>query len=187
MILLFSAFGLGFLTGSNHQGLSIKNEDSSILELSESVKPIKIYISGEVNHPGVYDMTVGDCVFDAIKKAGGFNDRAEQNEVNLARSLKSGEQINIQAKNLLNQNPSKDNNQEKSLTKSFNNNNKLININYASKEELMSLPGIGEVKAQAIILYREKNGLFVDIEELDQVNGIGPKTIESLRALITVS
>jgi len=62
----------------------------------------------------------------------------------------------------------------------------LININTATKEQLMTLNGIGEVKAAAIIDYRRENGKFKSIEELDNVKGIGPKIIEKIRANITV-
>ena len=62
----------------------------------------------------------------------------------------------------------------------------LININTATKEQLMTLNGIGEVKAAAIIDYRRENGKFKSIEELDNVKGIGPKIIEKIRAYITV-
>jgi competence protein ComEA len=186
LVILSITFGCGFWAGSkNHNSGSIVS-NLPIQDLSEKGKPIKIYICGEVKNPGVYSMTTFDCVQNAVEKAGGFKVMADLTAVNLARSLKSGEQIIIKAKMV-----------DLSLTKSFpgsatvplgiKNNASLININTATQQELMELPGIGEVKANAIIAYRELNGLFTDTTELDKVSGIGPKTMETLLPLITVN
>jgi competence protein ComEA len=187
LVLLAITFGCGFWAGVKSMDKGSIVVSSPILDLSEKGKPIKIYICGEVKNPGVYAMTTNDCVQNAVEKAGGFKDKADLTSVNLARSLKSGEQIIIKARVV-----------DLPMTKSSlgipqpgsigsKNSLGLININTATQKELMELPGIGEVKANAIIAYRELNGLFTDTLELDKVSGIGPKTMETLLPLITVN
>jgi competence protein ComEA len=191
LILLISvaiAFGLGYFVGSKNQAnTSPAMVNDGIIDLTNEVKTIKVYICGEVKNPGVYSMTTGDCVLNAVEKAGGFNEKADRKTINLARTLKSGEQIIIQTIIPLGIDSSAPMLKSSVTQYSPKNTSTLININTATKEELMSLPGIGEVKALAIIAYRDKNGLFTDVEELDNVSGIGPKTIETLTPLITVS
>lgn len=181
------AFGIGYWAGTTKSiGFSTNEANSIIMDVTDETKPIKIYICGEVKNPGVYDMTSKNCVLDAVEKAGGLNDKADRKTINLARTLKSGEQIIIQSTeketSIENGIPPAKSNSLGSKSSSG-----LLNINIATLEELMELPGIGEVKAAAIIAYRDLNGLFVEVEELDKVSGIGPKTIESIKALITVN
>jgi competence protein ComEA len=187
LVLLAITFGCGFWVGGKGQEKGSIVVSSPIQDLSEKGKPIRVYICGEVKNPGVYEMTTFDCVEDAVKKAGWFNETADSTAVNLARSLKSGEQIIIKPRVV-----------DLPMTKSSlgvtktgatgsKNSLGLININTATQKELMELPGIGEVKANAIIAYRELNGFFTDTSELDKVSGIGPKTMETLLPLITVN
>lgn len=187
-LVILATFGIGFWTGNRQSTMpSELTKNGDIIDLSSVSKPIKVYICGDVKNPGVYDMTTGDCVLNAVEKAGGFGVNADRRTVNLARTLKGGEQITIQTLLPLDAEtlPSL-----QSTTKQQSTSNKassLININTATKEILMNLPGIGEVKALAIIAYRDKNGWFSEVNELDQVSGIGPKTLESLLPLITTN
>jgi competence protein ComEA len=187
LVLLAITFGCGFWAGGKSMDKGSIVVSSPILDLSEKGKPIKIYICGEVKNPGVYEMVSGNCVEDAVDKAGGFKLEADFMAVNLARSLKGGEQIIIKAK--VHDLPMTKSSLGVTKTGATGSKNSLglININTATQKELMELPGIGEVKANAIIAYRELNGLFADTSELDKVSGIGPKTMETLLPLITVN
>lgn len=133
-----------------------------------------------MKQPGLYHLPEGANVQEAIEAASGATENAGLDLINLATILNDGQRITI---------PPKPNLQEKFefLQRSSGlNETKLININTANQEELESLPGIGEVKARAIINYRTQNGYFLNLEELMNVEGIGQKTFDQLKELITI-
>lgn len=132
---------------------------------------IFVDIDGEVTEPGVYELKSGSRVNDAIIMAGGLTDNACTKNLNKARKLSDGEKIYI---------PSEDEYEVSSGGSG------LININTASANELMSLPGIGEVYAQKIIDYRSIKS-FSSIEEITNIDGIGEKTFKKLKDLITIN
>ncbi len=137
---------------------------------------LQVHVTGAVLRPGVYTLAKGARVGDAITSAGGALPDALLHGINLAKPLFDGEQIHV-AQAALSDSTSK--NEAESAAK-------LININTASAAELETLPGIGPVKAQAIIEYRQQHGAFARIEDLTKVSGIGAKTFEGLKHLITV-
>lgn len=166
----------------NQEENSNENDSNSDLENLDK----KVYISGEVLHSGVYDIKDGDRLDDLVKKAGGLTERADINAINLALRLE--DQMKIYIPNIdENQNINADNTQSLDLNQSISNRSlqAKININIASKEELMSLPNIGEKRADAIIEYR-KQKRFDKIEEIKNVSGIGDKYFEAMKDLITV-
>ena len=137
----------------------------------------KVYISGEVLHSGVYDIKDGDRLDDLVKKAGGLTEKADINAINLALRLE--DQMKIYIPNIdENQNINADNPKALGLSQPISNQNSQtkVNLNLASKEELMTLPNIGEKRAEAIIEYREKKR-FEKIEEIKNVSGIGDKSV----------
>lgn len=147
----------------------------------------KVYISGEIKNSGVYDINDGDRLDDLVKRAGGLTEKADINSINLAMRLE--DQMKIYIPNIdENQNINNDNTNlaigqvSNDLTDLQN---KKININLASKEELMTLPNIGEKRAQAILDYRQENR-FKKIEDIKNVSGIGDKYFEAMKDLITV-
>lgn len=150
--------------------------------------PLVVHVSGAVTLPGVYTLPIGSRVKDAIEAAGGLLPEADSRNLNLAALLQDGELIWIPATPQANPTavaPNKtpnDNNDQTSIPAPTG----LININTATQEELDTLPGIGPVKAQNIIDYRNSNGPFYTIEAIQDVNGIGPVTYENLKELITV-
>lgn len=163
----------------------MKNKETSSNDLSSEDK--KVYISGEVKNSGVYDIKDGDRLDDLVKRAGGFTEKADINAINLALRLE--DQMKIYIPNIdENQNINADNTNlamgEVTSTNPKSSGQK-ININLASKEELMTLPNIGEKRAQAILDYRQENK-FTKIEDIKNVSGIGDKYFEAMKDLITV-
>lgn len=139
----------------------------------QNKKDIYVDIDGAVINPGVYKLVEGSRVIDAINLAGGLRANAITQNLNKARVLLDGEKIYIYQDG------------EMEIIESDDNGG-LININTATVDSLMSLPGIGEVYAKRIIEYRN-NKKFSSIEEIKNIEGIGDKTFEKLKELITIN
>lgn len=156
-------------------------EDSNQTQANET---IKVHIAGEINKEGVYEVNNGDRLDDLVKRAGGLTKDANSKKINLAMKLEDQMKIYIPSIYDFEDEPSATNENLLILDKPSTEIEK-ININKASKEELMTLPNIGEKRAEAIIEYRE-NTPFKKIEDIKNVTGIGEKFYQSLRDLITV-
>ena len=184
--------GMG-LFWMSRQGEEVEEADTSLAEttiLPQEVEDkttvstiIYVDVKGEVYHPGVYQMKAENRVKDLIEAAGGFTPLADDQKLNLAQLLedqmvivvpKKGEEVNAE----LAQAPTS---QKKEVGKEGK-----VNINTATVEELKTLKGIGEKKAEAIIEYRKKNGSFKNKEELMKVRGIGKKLYESFQERVIV-
>lgn len=139
---------------------------------------ITIYVNGEVKKPGVYELKENSRIEDAIKIAGGFSEEADKYKLNLAKKIKDEDYIYVDK-------IKKENNSLEDKTKGINNDGK-ININEASKDELKTIPGIGDVTAQKIIDYRENNRGFNSIEDIKKIDRIGEKTFEKLKDKIDI-
>ncbi len=146
-------------------------------EPTPTVEKIQIQVSGAVVNPGVYTVPKGTTVNDAILIAGGATAQAQTDLLNLLTELQDGQRIYIPGES---KNPDP---QRSSVIEIPT----LININTATQSELESLPGIGSVKAMAIIAYRNEHGYFLSIEDLLKVNGIGQSTFEQFKDLISVA
>ncbi|HHV74031.1 MAG TPA: ComEA family DNA-binding protein [Thermoanaerobacterium sp.] len=157
------------LINNSNTGETIENEKS---------KEIKVYVTGLVKSPGVYTMREGDRIDDAIKMAGGALDGADLSDINLAEKVKDEQMIKVPKIG--------ENYASNDKSSSSNATNGKININTATKEELDTLPGIGEVTAQRIIDFREQHGNFQRIEDIMNVSRIGPKLFEQIKDKITV-
>ncbi|MFN8421342.1 MAG: ComEA family DNA-binding protein [Anaerolineae bacterium] len=128
--------------------------------------PIKVYVTGAVVAPNMYDLALGSRVQDAVSAAGGFTANADRLSVNIARVLQDGEQVHVLEVGATNPTPL-------ALT------SQPVNVNTASAAELQTLPNCSASLAQAIIDYRAQNGPFRSMDDLDKVSGVGPKTLES--------
>lgn len=182
-ILLGAVFFLFFILSKKE--ISKVDEEFNALDLSrqvnseefaneEDVSPVPnsviVDVKGEVEKPGVYEVSEQVRVNDVIQKAGGFTTDADQTQVNLAQKVQDemiifipsaegdiengGDTVNVASK---------------------------LRINYASQEEIENLNGIGPSKAKAIIQYREENGLFQSTDDLLNVSGIGESTLENIK------
>lgn len=133
---------------------------------------ITVYISGEVNSPGLVELPSDSRIADAIKACGDFTPLADKAKINLAQKLTDGMQIQVNSKTpVINSNEQV--NDTNSNSPNNNSSSNLININTATKEDLDTLPGIGPATAQKIIDYRQEHGNFSSIEDIKNVKGIG--------------
>lgn len=139
---------------------------------------IRVHVTGAINNPGVYTLQKEARLEDAIQAAGGLQETADPQSLNLAATLLDGQRLYIPSAQEVTLAPD-----DKGLQVDVPS---VVNINSASLAELDSLPGIGEVKAQAIITYRHQNGLFTALEDLLKVEGISQSLYEKLEGLITI-
>ncbi len=143
--------------------------------------PLRVYVSGAVAAPQVLTLTAGSLVADALTAAGGPAPDANLNDINLAAPLVNHQQINV---------PSRATPAPiatpKPQTTASETSGTLININTATTAELELLPRIGPAMAQRILDYREVHGPFQTVEDLLNIAGIGPATLEQLRPHVTL-
>lgn len=154
---------------------------------------IRVHVSGAVVSPGVYEMSDDDRVLDAIASAGGVQPNADLASINLAQRVQDeaqyqiprlGEPTPVAPSAPLRRASMPD---DRPLPSGGPASASLIDLNTATAQELESLPNIGPVMAGRIIEYREANGPFSSIDDVENVPGIGPKTLESIRPLATVA
>ena len=170
----------------------VDNSDDEKADVSK----VCVYICGAVVNEGVYELDSSSRKKDVLEMAGGYSESAAHGVVNLAEIVTDGEKIYIPTVEDVEtgtydkmMNPSDNIGGSQGSSESGTNNissNGLVNINTASKEALMTLPGIGESKAIDIITYREAHGGFSDTKDIKNVSGIGNATFEKLKSKITV-
>ena len=133
---------------------------------------IYVHVCGCVKNPGLYRLKEGSRIDAAIRAAGGFSKEADEKSVNLALPVKDGTQIEVLSASV---------SEEKNSSRDSR-----INLNLAQKEDLMTLNGIGENRALAIIAYREEHGGFSSVEELKKVEGIGDGIYQKIKNAIKI-
>lgn len=155
---------------NNFEGQEAFAEKDEIIAVSSDL--LYVHVTGAVNNPGVVEMTAGSRLFEAISKAGGFAENAAMDYCNLAVIVSDGEQYYIptidEARYLKSQLEAS---ADAELISHYDDAGRL-DINLATKSELMELPGIGSTRADAIIAYRESAGGFLLAEDIMQVSGI---------------
>ena len=171
------------------------NEESETNANSTPNETWYVDIKGAIKVPQVVPVTPGMRVHDVVEMAGGVTGEADQSQVNLAQLVtdqmviyvpKVGEEVSPSTETLVADSKVTESAVSESSGDGTSDGD-LVNINTADTTMLQTLSGIGEKRAADIINYRETNGLFETVDDLDQVSGIGEKTMEKLRPLITVN
>ncbi len=210
LILLIGSFTYLFFTIKNIERKTENINENKVEESidkseNEILEYIYVDVKGEVANPGVYKLNNGSRVIDAVKESGGVTKKANTRFINLSKLLNDGDVIvvysteeieNAKKENIVyietpcvceevkndacykDVDEESDNNSQTTNTK--------ININTATLEELKTLSGIGDAKANAIIEYRTKNGNFKSIEDLMNVSGISESLFSKIKENITV-
>lgn len=169
------------LNAADYSGFVVDNESENNEKVAEDPEDsqllLVVYVCGEVNNPGIYELASGSRMFDAVDAAGGYSVNAAETYLNLAECIQDGQKIYV---------PSVEELEENSPTVNINNsgavgnisessgesNKTKVNINTATESELMTVPGIGQSKAKAIIAYRSEKGNFNSTEDIMQITGI---------------
>lgn len=152
---------------------------------TDTPKDYAVQIYGAVKHPGVYTFSSAVRVCEVIEAAGGLLKTAEDSSVNQARFIEDGEQIHILTKKEARQNNQANQSESQPGVVKTDGGNK-ININTATKEELLQITGVGEAKATAIINYRTEHGNFSKIEDIMNISGIKSGVFNKIKDQITI-
>lgn len=199
--ILLGVFVYLYMANNDDLVSDLENETliANITTTTDKVVQNKIFVDvkGAVNKPGVYEFNEGDKVIDAIKKAEGLTKSAVTSNINLSKKLTNEmviyvfnkkEIVSITTTNKIacNCETIEVNNCIDKNSISDNNSNNKININTATLDELLTLNGIGQSKAEAIIKYREENGNFNSIEDIQKVSGLGGTIYSKIKDYITV-
>jgi len=149
-----------------------------------SVTVLYVHVLGAVARPGLYELRAGTRVIDAIGAAGGFSDDADHGGVNLARLLSDGEQLVVPKAG---QAPTADSAAAPSGQSGAAGgaSGTKVNLNTATEADLETLPRIGPAMASRIVQWRKDNGRFTTVDDLMNITGIGDKTFEALKDLVT--
>ncbi|AUA18718.1 helix-hairpin-helix domain-containing protein [Streptococcus suis] len=163
---------------------SQEQTEETSTEVSEEPSQLVVDVKGAVEKPGLYTLEAGARVNDAVEAAGGLTSQADPKSVNLAQKLSDEAVVYV---------ASKDENisvvastTASSAMSQEEKNTSLVNLNTATEADLQTISGIGAKRAADIIAYREANGGFKSVDDLNNVSGIGDKTMESIRPYVTV-
>ncbi len=156
---------------------------------SSEEQQIYVYVCGAVQNPGVYSMPEGSRICDVFDTAGGLTADAATDYWNQASLLVDGEMIYVPTVKELEERQMSpmDSMGVSEVHPDKEETDGRININTASKEQLMSIPGIGETRADAILSYREENGSFSNVEDIMQVDGIKEGMYEKIKDYIKIN
>jgi len=146
---------------------------------SPSGVAVIVDVTGWVRSPGVFELPAGSRVIDAVKRAGGAKSKADLSSLNLAALLVDGSQILVPKTGASTGVPA-------TGASPGTVGGTLVNVNTAAESELETLTGVGPVLAAAILQYRTDHGPFTSVDQLEDVSGIGPATLEALRPQVTV-
>ena len=155
-------------------------------EPEQETDAIFVYVCGQVAAPGVYELSAGARVYQAIERAGGTLEGASPESLNLAQQAEDGQKIYVPSKEEAEAGTFPQDDSWGAASSSREQGGGKVNLNTADLEELMTLTGIGQTRAEAIISYREEEGAFQAPEDIMKVDGIKEGIYEKLKDEITV-
>lgn len=190
-----SQSGTRIVIGENSREMeeSMESEtlkESAAEETQEPEEMVYVHVCGQVVSPGVYQLLKGSRVYEAIALAGGCTEQGALDCLNMAQEVADGMKIQVPdqetARRILEEQPAGTGQNQLSGLGPGQSAQTLVNINTASKEQLMTLSGIGESRAEDIIQYREEYGGFQKIEDIMKVSGIKEAAFQKIKDSITV-
>lgn len=152
-------------------GTEAASSDLENQEVAAAQDRIYVYVCGHVEKPGVYQLSVDARICDALELAGGVTKEGRPEALNQAEHMTDGQTLYVPG-------------MEEETKEAVLEDDGLVNINQADREALMTLPGIGESKAEVIIQYREEHGAFESIEELMEIPGIKEGVFNKIKGSI---
>jgi competence protein ComEA len=161
------------------EGSAAASGDASPPSIEEPSRAAIVHVAGAVRRPGVYRLDAGARVRDAVRRAGGAAARGDVNAINLAALVQDGAQVVVPRRAPVSAGAALPGPAGAAPAAP-------VNLNSATAEELQTLDGVGPATAADILEYRTQNGGFRTVDDLDQVPGIGPKTMEALRDKVVV-
>lgn len=178
IIILLAAVG-GTYYGLYSEEQAVLLDASAPAEQNPPPQELTIYVTGAVNKPGLVKVPEGARAADAVNACGGLLPIADSEKINLAQTLKDGQQLTVPEKNRSNvkADQSKIDSSKADLSKAGDK----VNINTADEKALDTLPGVGPAMAQRIIEYRETEGAFQSLEDIKKVRGIGEAKFAKLK------
>ena len=159
-------------SGNEVEEISLQETESIDMQMEDKEDSIFVYVCGAVSVPGVYELESGSRVFEAIEAAGGILPDAAEETINQAQVLKDEAKLYIPT--------------QEEIKVQLSATSGKVNLNTATKEMLMTIPGVGASKAEDIISYRNKHGAFTKIEDVMKISGIKEALFEKMKEYITV-
>ncbi len=195
-IIILVALVVSYVLSLDNKDVSAENVEITKTDVANVTSKVYVDIKGSVKKPGVYQVSADSIVWDIVNLSGGFTKNAYTKNINLSQKVKDEMVIYVFSKNemlKMNENVKTDTTCTTNIinydncitTEKKETNTVLVNINTASKEELMNVSGIGASKADSIIAYRIKTP-FSKIEDIMNVSGIGESLFDKIKKYITV-
>ena len=195
-IIILVALVVSYVLSLDNKEVYAENVEITKTDVTNVTSKVYVDIKGSVKKPGVYQVSADSIVWDIVNLSGGFTKNAYTKNINLSQKVKDEMVIYVFSKNemlKMNENVKTDTtcttniiNYDNCITTEKNETSTvLVNINTASKEELMNVSGIGASKADSIIAYRIKTP-FSKIEDIMNVSGIGESLFDKIKKYITV-
>ena len=175
------------MDGLREESFSETEQERQMEEQTGVSSVIYVYVCGAVQKPGVYELQDGMRVYEALAAAGGFREDADTEWLNQAAPVQDGQRLYVYTQEEARALAADASQTSDGDPGSQNANTGKVDLNTASKEVLMTLPGIGETRAEAILAYRSEHGRFTSIEEIQNISGIKAALFEKIREKIMVS